>query len=344
MTAATSGSSDFIKGADLSLAQALESQGIQYKDGGEPKEVLQIFKEYGCNYVRLRIFFNPDGTHGQVNTLDYTIALAKKVKGMGFPLLLDFHYSDGWADPGHQIIPKEWASLTHAQLTDRVFTYTRDTLAEFQKAGCMPDMVEVGNEVSNGMMWPAGGPLKDHTKWNDFADLLKAGIRGVRVYPGVKVLIHLANGDRQPLYKWFFDQCSASGVDYDVIGLSYYPFGDGTLEALQANLAFLANTYHKDIVIAETGFFAQGGSPGKTPYPNTPAGQAAFLLKMMNLVAATPDGRGKGVFYWAPEMMGRSGAQGARRPGNRALFDGEGNVLPGIEVFQFEPGGSGAGY
>jgi arabinogalactan endo-1,4-beta-galactosidase len=280
---------------------------------------------------------NPDGTHGQVNTLAYTLALAKKVKALGLPLLLDFHYSDGWADPGKQYIPKEWAALPHAQLADKVYTYTRDTLAAFKAAGCLPDMVQVGNEVSAGMMWPAGGPLKDDAKWDDFADFLKAGIRAVHEYPGMKAVIHLANGDRQGLCKWFFDHCKERGVDYDVIGLSYYPFGDGTLDQLKANLAFLSGTYHTDIIIAETGFFADGGSAGKTQYPTTPAGQAAFLEALMKIVAATPDGHGKGVFYWAPEMIRGGAMKGAKKRSNRALFDYSGNALPGMAMFGFTP-------
>jgi arabinogalactan endo-1,4-beta-galactosidase len=323
---------DFVKGVDLSLASELQSHGVKYKDGGQVKDLLTIFKDHGCNCVRLRLFVNPDGTRGQVNTLDYTIALAKRVKAMGLLLLVDFHYSDGWADPGHQVIPTEWAALPHAQLTDEVYTYTRDTLAAFQAAGCLPDMVQVGNEVSNGMMWPAGGPLTDDTKWDAFADFLKAGIRAVREYPGVKVVIHLANGDRQGLCKWFFDHCRDHGVGYDVIGLSYYPFTDGSLDALKANLAFLSRTYHTDIMVVETGFFAAGGSAGKTPYPTTPAGQQAFLADLMSIVAATPGGHGRGVFYWAPEMIGSGGGN---KWGNRALFDENGNALPAIDVFHF---------
>jgi arabinogalactan endo-1,4-beta-galactosidase len=335
---------DFVKGADLSLASYLQGQGVKYKDGGQVKDVLEIFKDHGCNYVRLRIFVNPDGTHGQVNTLAYTLALAKQVKALGLPLLLDFHYSDGWADPGKQYIPKEWAALPHKELTDKVYTYTRDTLAAFKAAGCLPDMVQVGNEVSAGMMWPAGGPLKDDSKWDDFADFLKAGIRAVHEYPGMKAVIHLANGDRQGLGKWFFNHCAERGVDYDVIGLSYYPFGDGTLDELKANLAFLSTTYHKDIMVVETGFFADGGSPGKTTYPTTPAGQAAFLAQLMSIVASTPDGHGKGVFYWAPEMIRSGGVKGAKKRGNRALFDDSGNALPAIDAFSFALPQSGAGH
>jgi arabinogalactan endo-1,4-beta-galactosidase len=184
-------------------------------------------------------------------------------------------------------------------------------------------------------MWPAGGPLKDDSKWDDFADFIKAGARAVREYPGMKVVIHLANGDRQGLCKWFFDHCKDRKVDYDVIGLSYYPFGDGSLDALKANMAFLSRTYQKDIIIAETGFFADGGVPGKTPYPTTPAGQQAFLAKLMSIVAATPDGHGKGVFYWAPEMIRSGGVKGETKRGNRALFDDNRNALPAIDVFHF---------
>jgi len=327
----------FVEGADLSMLQYLQDHGVQYRENGQVKDPLAIFKEHGCNYVRLRIFVNPSGLHGQVNTLAYTLALAKRVKQMGFGFLLDFHYSDGWADPGKQYIPAEWKDLTHEQLVERVYTYTKDTLSAFQKEGCMPDMVQVGNEITNGMMWPAGGSLKDVTKWNDFADLLKAGIRGVRDSGPITVMIHVDRGGSVEVSKWFFEHCQASGVQFDVIGLSFYPFDNGSLDDLAGNLDYLSKTYGKDIMVAETGFFAAGGSAGKNPYPTTPDGQKAFMDALMKTVAATPGGHGRGVFYRAPEWIRGAGYKGSGPTSNRALFDENGNMLPAMESFGFEP-------
>jgi arabinogalactan endo-1,4-beta-galactosidase len=315
----------------------LEGRGVQYKEAGQVKDALAIFKDNGFNYIRLRLFVNPDGTRGQVNTLDYTIALAKRAKAAGFKFLLDFHYSDKWADPGKQFIPDAWKDLTHAQLVDRVYSYTKDTLAAFQKAGCAPDMVQVGNEITNGMMWPDGGSMKDPAKWDPFADLLKSGIRAVRDSGSSIVMIHVDRGGNQGVSKWFFDHCQKSGVDFDVIGLSFYPFDNGSLDDLAGNLDMLSRTYGKDIVIAETGYFAAGGSTGKNPYPTTPDGQKAFLDGLMKTVAATPGGHGKGVFYWAPEWIRGAGYKGSGPTSNRALFDETGNAFPGIASFLFDP-------
>jgi arabinogalactan endo-1,4-beta-galactosidase len=151
----------FFTGADLSMLQSVEDSGVRYKDAGQKKDALAIFKNHGFNTVRLRLFVNPDGTRGQVNTLRYTIALAQRVKKNGFRLLLDFHYSDGWADPGHQTVPAAWKDLPHAELVRRLHDYTHETLEEFRSAGCLPDMVQVGNEITNGICWPDGGPLKE---------------------------------------------------------------------------------------------------------------------------------------------------------------------------------------
>jgi len=336
-----SGNGYFVKGADLSLLKSLEDKGVQYKDGGEAKDALAIFKAHGCNYVRLRLFVNPDGTRGQVNTLEYTLALAKRVKAMGFRFLLDFHYSDGWADPGKQFIPVAWKDLSHVQLTDRVYSYTKETLAAFQAEGCLPDMVQVGNEINDGMMWPAGGPLSDITKFGAFADLLKSGIRAVREYPSVKVMVHAANGSDKKKCQWFFDHCEQENVQFDVIGLSYYPFTDGTLHELKESLAILSKNYGKDIMVAETGFFESGGSAGKTGLPTTPDGQKAFFEAVMQTVAATPGGKGRGVFYWAPEWIAGAGWKKGKPGGNRALFDEEGNALPAMGVYGWEPGKGG---
>jgi arabinogalactan endo-1,4-beta-galactosidase len=328
----------FIKGADLSMLEALQDRGVQYRENGQVKDPLVIFRDYGCNYVRLRIFVNPDGTHGQVNSLAYTLGLAERAKKMGFGFLLDFHYSDKWADPGKQFMPDEWKNLTHAQLTDRVYTYTKETLAAFQQAGCMPDMVQVGNEITNGMIWPDGGSLKDKTKWDAFADLLKAGIKAVRESGPMKVVIHVDRGGTVEVSKWFFDNLAKRDVQFDVIGLSFYPFDNGSLDDLAGNLDFLSKTYGKDIIVAETGYFAAGGSAGKNPFPTTPQGQKEFMDGLMRTVAATPGGRGRGVFYWAPEWIRGAGYKGSGPKSNRALFDENGNAFPAMEAFGFEPG------
>jgi arabinogalactan endo-1,4-beta-galactosidase len=329
----------FIVGADLSLLKTIEDHGVQFREDGMAQDPLSIFKDHGFNYVRLRLFVNPDGTNCQFNSLAYTVALARQVKAAGFHFLLDIHYSDGWADPGHQITPAQWKGLNHAQLVDQVFSYTRDTMTTFRQAGCLPDMIEVGNEITDGMLWPDGGPLSE-AKWDHFADLLKAGIRGIRAVDSagsVKVLIHIDRGDRLGVSKWFFAHLIARKVPFDIIGLSYYPFWNGRMAGLRKNLDFLARTYNKDIIIAETDFAWRKDGAKAYEYPTTPDGQKAFLQALLHTVEATPNGHGRGIIYWAPEWIEAQKWQGPSWSyswESRALFDASGNALPGLGAFQ----------
>ncbi|MEI7911824.1 MAG: glycosyl hydrolase 53 family protein [Verrucomicrobiota bacterium] len=351
---AQGGAAELITGADLSMLQYLQDHGVEYKEAGQTKDPLLIFKDHGCSCVRLRLFVAPNGNDGQVNTLSYTLRLAKRVKQAGLMFLLDLHFSDGWADPGHQAVPAEWAGLSHPQLVERVFAYTRESLAAFRREGCRPDVVEVGNEITNGLLWPDGGPLADAAKestpaspgppatdkWDSMADLLKAAIRGVRAddpQGPPKIMIHIDKGGNQAVCRWFFDNLQRRDVTFDVIGLSYYPFWHGTLADLKANLAALAQTYHKDIMVVETAYDTGGGDQGKLPYPITPAGQQTFLQELLRIVAATPDGRGQGVLYWAPEwIMGRQwhGPAWSGQCEARALFDSSGNMRPAVDALR----------
>ncbi len=344
----------FMKGADLSLLQFIQDHGVQYKEAGQAKDPLLIFKDHGCNYVRLRLFVSPNGNEGQVNNLPYTLKLARRAKDAGLKFLLDLHYSDGWADPGHQIIPAAWKGLTHEQVTDRLFVYTRETLAAFHHAGAMPDMVEIGNEITNGMDWPDAGPMSDAKKWNDglnpepsadgpwdrFADLLKAGTRGVRENDpdhAIKIMIHIDKGGSKTVSRWFFDHLQQRGVSFDVIGLSYYPFWHGTFDDLKANLDFLSSAYQKDIVVVETGFDTYGGAQKNMPFPITPAGQKSFMEALIRVVAATPGGHGGGVCYWAPEWIEGKKWDAPAWSGqweSRAFFDENGNTRPVLDAYR----------
>jgi arabinogalactan endo-1,4-beta-galactosidase len=353
---------EFDKGADLSLLQFIQDHGVDYREAGKVRDPLLIFRDHGCNYVRLRLFLAPNGKEGQVNTLSYTLRLAGRVKQGGLKFLLDLHYSDGWADPGHQIMPREWAGLTHAQLEERVYAYTRETLAAFRREGCPPDMVEVGNEITNGMLWPDAGPFWDPAKWGDtknpqppdeakwdrLADLLKAGIRAVRdddPAAGIRTMIHIDKGGSREGSRWFFDHILGRGVSFDVIGLSYYPFWHGTLSDLRDNLASLSKAYGKDIIVVETDYDTWGGDQKALPFPITPDGQKAYMDELLRIVAATPGGRGRGVFYWAPEwIMGKrwTDVPWSGQWEDRALFDHSGNMLPAMRSFEFEPGSAAA--
>jgi len=218
---------EYAIGADLSFLKSAEERGFSFRENDQPKPGLEIFRDHGYNWIRLRLFHSPTQLP---NNLEYTISLAKAGKEKGFRFLLDYHYSDTWADPGKQFMPKAWEGMSHSRLTRAVYDYTRETIREFARAGVLPDMVQIGNEVINGMLWPDG---KLPENWDNFADLVRAGINGV--YSGCdtldrpKIMIHIDQGGNQPKTKWFFDKFLTYNIDFDYIGQSYYPWWHGTI-------------------------------------------------------------------------------------------------------------------
>ena len=317
---------DVIAGADVSFLRQMESRGVVFKDAGVAEPGLQILKNHGYTWVRLRVMVDPISLP---NTLEYTIASAKDAKALGFKVLLDFHYSDDWADPQHQTVPRAWAKMSHAELQKAVFTYTRDTIAAMRKQHVLPDMVAVGNEITVGMMWPDG---RLPAQWKNFADLLLAGIHGVDKGRGWSrrpaIMIHIDKGGNQAATKMFLDHLVQYHVPYDVLGQSFYPWWQGSLDDLKGNLAFVWNTYHKDVIVAETAYDWRTGEnfKGQTPpFPQTPEGQRDFLGALDRVVREAPGGKVRGIFWWEP-MAGGSIAK-------RDLFDDEHEALPAIHVF-----------
>lgn len=321
---------EVIAGADVSFLPQVESRGVIFKDAGVAEPGLQILRKHGYTWVRLRIMVNPISLP---NTLDYTIALAKDAKAHGFKILLDFHYSDDWADPGHQWVPRAWEKMSHAELEQAVFAYTRDTITAFRKQHVMPNMVQIGNEVTAGMMWPDG---RLPAQWQNFAGLLLAGIHGVDKGSGwsrrPRIMIHIDKGGNQVATKSFLDHLAEYHVPYDVVGQSYYPWWQGSLDELRENLAFTWNTYHKSVVVVETAYDWRTGEEFKgkpVPFPQTPEGQRDFLVALNDVVAAAPGGTIRGIFWWEP-MAGGGIAK-------RDLFDDDHTALPAIHVFDRRP-------
>jgi arabinogalactan endo-1,4-beta-galactosidase len=321
---------EFAVGADLSDLKQTADRGFVFKDNGVAKPGLQIFRDHGYNWIRLRLFHTPT----MAQNLKYTIELSQAAKKLGYKFLLDYHCSDTWADPAKQFLPKAWEGKSHAELVQAVFEYTRDTIAAFREAGVMPEMVAIGNEVSNGMLWPDG---KLPGNWDNFADLLKAGIAGVEAgkgsLPRPRIQIHIDKGGDKAFTKAWFDRLNTYGINYDVIGQSYYPWWHGSLYDLHENLAFMAQTYDKDIMVVEA---AYNWAPAEyrnspAPFPESPEGQRQFLEAVNREVMATPNGRGIGVFYWEPAVAPRGRAGSA--PGGRGFFDASGNAMPAITVF-----------
>ncbi len=368
---------EWIKGVDVSTLLEVERCGGRFFDGGREGDALEILRANGANYVRLRLWNDPRDAAGRsygagVCDLAHTLALAKRAVSLGMRWLLDLHYSDFWADPGKQTVPKAWRGLDAAGLERAIEAYTREVLAACRDAGVMPDMVQVGNELTYGLLWPYGRT----PEWENISRFLGAGVRAVRACaPEALVMIHLDNGGNRALYRDWFGEFFARGGDCDVIGLSYYPLWHGTMEDLRANLHALAARHGKPLIIAETsmGFTLEdyGGherlGPGarkgaaakpslaaQVAYPMTEEGQAAFLRDLLGTVASVPGGLGRGIFWWEPAWVPVPGSGWAteagwtyvneRGPGgnewaNQALFDYEGRTLPALRVFRdFQPG------
>jgi arabinogalactan endo-1,4-beta-galactosidase len=340
----------FYSGADISLLPFIESRGGQFSDNGQTMPLEKIMVNHGVNLFRLRIFVNPDPvyshTNGAIQDLNYTINMAQRIKAAGGKFMLDFHYSDAWADPGQQTKPAAWSSLSFADLNTRLYNYTKDTLTALRNNNVMPDVVQVGNEITNGMLWPDGQVFYSggsSSNWDHFGQLVNSAIQGVRdaETPGnrIPVAIHIDRAGQAGLPQWFFDTFTArSGVtDYDIMGLSFYPSVNDNLNIMKSNLNYLATHYDKKIMILETGY-AWKGTSGTGPYPVSPAGQKQLLTDLAIAVHDLPNNAGQGFVYWYPESIQVPGTY-IWKGGAYALFDEAGNALPALDAFGIpEPG------
>jgi arabinogalactan endo-1,4-beta-galactosidase len=341
-----------VRGADISFALREEAAGVRFSDRGRTAPVEQILAGHGADYVRLRIWVDPPAGY---STEADALRLARRARQAGMHILLDLHYSDFWADPGHQTAPAAWASQDLATLTSTVHDYTRHLVADFARQDTPVDMIQVGNEVTDGMLWPLGRIYQaDGAHWADFARLMSAGISGARqANPRghqLKVMVHIDRGGDNGGSVWFYDHLLAEGVTFDVIGESYYPFWHGSLATLQANLNDLATRYGKDIVVVETSYPWTTGNgdplsnfltsddqlPDGTAYPATPPGQAGYFEALRGVLQAVPNGHGLGFFDWEPEWLPGVGWEpGAGNPNdNLTMFDWRGAALPSLSAFR----------
>ncbi|MCM3629185.1 glycosyl hydrolase 53 family protein [Paenibacillus glycanilyticus] len=341
----------FIKGVDISTLQALEDRNVKFYDGGTQQDLLTIMKNHGVNYVRLRLWNNPVQADGY-NDKEHVLAMAGRVKAEGLKLLLDFHYSDFWADPGQQVKPAAWKDLSFADLKTAVYDYTRDVMSDLAEADAYPDMVQIGNEINSGMLLPDGST----GNMDNLAQLISEGTKAVRdtmpIGQSTQIMLHLAEGGSNSKFRSFFDAMEARDVDYDVIGMSYYPFWHGTFQQLKSNMDDVAARYGKQIVVAETSYpqtLENGDNHPNTVGENetklvgleaSVANQKLVTETVLNTVAHVQGGLGLGVFYWEPAWLAGVGwKQGEGNAWeNQAMFDYEGNALDSLNAFQYVPG------
>lgn len=341
----TTQSCQFLVGGDISALTKIEEHGGIFRDAGQPGDAIQIMVAHGFNCFRLRLFVDPTYNNVVVNDLEYTVALARRTKAAGAQLLLNFHYSDTWADPGHQNKPGAWEGLDFDALVEAVHQYMRDSIAVFGREGVLPDMVQVGNEITPGMIWPDGklhGVGEPEEQWRKFGRLLKAGVQGVRDAANgqpIRIMLHIDRGGDWKRTEWFFTHIEQHGIPYDIIGLSYYPWWHGSMVDLHENLQHTATTFGKDIFVVETAYPFQpmefrkvNDWEARMQWPMTPEGQAAFVTELAETVRATPDGHGIGILWWYPEGILVDGLH-IWNGGRTALFDENGDVLPAMDAF-----------
>lgn len=340
----------FIKGLDISSLTKVEDHGGIFFDQGIEKEPLEIFTDYGANYARLVIWKDPVDVD-DYNNLEDTIKKAKRIKSSGMKLLLNFHYSEFWADPGRQDIPEAWRDYSFDELVQAVYDHTEETLTALEKEGIIPDMIQVGNEIRSGMLFPHGEISKNG--FSNLSMLINSGIQAVRDAEGGKnidVMLHLDEGGDNEAYQWWFDGVTSEGViDFQVIGASYYPYWHGTLKDLEHNLNDISKRYDKDVIVVETSYgFTLDDADGHSNqfnassekiagYPATAEGQAKFLYDLLEIIKNVPNEHGKGFFYWEPAWLGVEGAGWKSGEGNswenQALFDFEGNALEALNIY-----------
>ena len=349
-------------GGDLSLLPSYEEEGTVYRDyDGRAVKPLPFLKQQGWNAVRVRLFVEPQQApqkykdEGVCQDLDYVLKFGRRVKQSGFRLMLDFHYSDYWADPGKQAMPRRWQDTRREDLPDSVYHYTRQTLLAMKQKGVVPDLIQVGNETTNGMLWPLGkiawagakagtdgedAAAREQASWDYLCRLYSAGCRACReVCPQSKIIIHTEKAGKWDFTRKYYQQLRRHGLDYDVIGLSYYPMWHGTIANLGQNLDRIAWLFpEKEVMIVETAaYYSHENDRWSTPdkyaefYPITPEGQTQFTSELVTEL--NRHWNVTGLFWWFPE---ENAAGNTLLPCwvNRGLFDNHtGRALPALKAF-----------
>lgn len=365
----------FAYGMDISSLLENEHHGGNYTYHGRSGDLFSLLKEAKVNAIRLRLWHHPfTDAHkpygGGGNNLATTLALAKRAHAQKMAIILDFHYSDFWADPGKQFKPKAWAHLSGDALVKALYEYTKTVLYEFEMARIPIQAIQVGNEITNGLCWPDGKLYQENVLRKDGLEmmikLLKAGIRACReVSPTSDVILHLDRGGDRKLYHQWFSWMKEAHVDYDIIGMSYYPYWHGSLADLGSNIAHCQTVFHKQVMIMETayGFTSEKAKndalqipvidqekwqslPQPPKYPLSKEGQTQF---MNDLLIVLHSQNVRGVFYWEPAWLPLPQNTWATSEGrayiheqhkgdgnewaNQGLFDYQGHSNPALDVY-----------
>lgn len=308
--------STFAKGADISWITQMEATGVKfYSSAGVETECVKLMKSLGMNSIRLRVWVNP--TDGWCNKEDLLVK-AIRANNLGMRIMIDFHYSDKWADPGQQTKPAQWQSYTMEQLKSAVSSHTKEVLSLLKSNGIPVEWVQVGNETGNGMLWEEG---KASTNMANYAALNNAGYDAVKaIYPNAKVIVHIQEGNKNSLFRWIFDGLKSNNAKWDVIGMSLYPQAD-TWQKLNAdclsNINDMVARYGCEVMICEVGM----------PW-NQPNESKAFLSDIIAKAKSVANGKCLGVFYWEPQSYnGWNGYQ-------LGAFDGTGKPTAALDAFK----------
>jgi arabinogalactan endo-1,4-beta-galactosidase len=307
--------STFAKGADISWLTEMEAAGRKfYNSAGVEQECIALLKSLGMNTIRLRVWVNPAG--GWNNSAD-VVAKAVRAKSNGMRIMIDFHYSDIWADPGHQVKPAAWASQNLTALQASVFSHTVNVLTDLKNAGITPEWVQVGNETNDGLLWPEG---KASTNMANFTTLINSGYDAVKsISPTSKVIVHVSNGWDNSLFRWLFDGLKDHGGKWDVTGMSLYPTPANwsTLNSqCLANMNDMVGRYGKEVMVVEVGM----------SWDQAVASQS-FLTDLIAKTKSVPGNKGLGVLYWEPQAY--NGWQGY----TLGAFDNSGKPTVALNAF-----------
>lgn len=342
--------STFYKGMDLSFQSELEDYNVEYKDAnGASVELLDFVANNGTNLVRLKLWHTPE--NGQ-NSLADVKSYAQRVKAKNMDFLLDFHYSDTWADPGSQTPPVAWQNMTNEEIRIAIYQYTKDVVQQLKNQNTLPKIIQIGNETDSGFLWDYGRVWDSFSNnWPNYAELVSEAIRAIRevdTNDSVKIMLHHSSVENSI---YFFDELLPYNLDFDIIGLSYYPqFQIRNLNLIQSKLNTLATTFDKEILMVEVAYpftfqwddnsnnFIGDSSQILTEFTATPQGQKAYLEWLVTTIKAIPNNKGIGFCYWAPDWVAFEGNEATSTNGsaweNQCMFDFEHKALPVFDVFR----------